>query len=121
MKLSIRTLVSLGAISVLTSGLVWAQTAPATVSILADGTCGMLDATGIGILYGDGVNISANSVNGNVTLVCHAQGERPELGRPVMWNFDNTGIECGTLDGSTKNWYEVVSASGKSMLTCHLK
>ena len=122
MKTSIKSLVALCATFALTSGLVLADTAPAEIFIFADGECGMLDEFGAGFVMGEGVQISANSANGNVTLICSAEADRPESGRSVIWNYDNTGGSlCGTLDGATDDWHQVISASGKAKLTCHLK
>ena len=122
MKTSIKSLVSLCATFALTSGLALADTTPAEIFIFTDGECGMVDEFLTGAILGEGKQISANSANGNVTLICKAETDRPESGRSVVWNYDNTGgMLCGTLDGATDDWHQVISASGKAKLTCHLK
>jgi len=126
MKTSIKSLVVLCATFVLASGLALAETSSA-VFISADG-CGMLDESGNGIIAGEGRQISANSANGNVTLTCSTEFDRPlDIKRSVIWNYDNTLYnplnegQCFTWDGPTDDWHQVITPSGKVKLICHLK
>jgi len=125
MKLSVKLLAAVCAISVLASGLAMAQTGPAV--FMSTDECGMLDETGDGFIVTEGVQISANSANGNVTLICSAKLGRLDIKRSVIWNYDNTfdnpinqGL-CGTFEGTTDDWHQVITPSGNFKLTCHLK
>lgn len=126
--MSIKSLLSLCAVYILTSGLVLAQTAPAEIYIYTNGECGMLDETGNGTIRGDAIEISTNSANGNVTLICSIKLDREvELRRTKIWNYENTldnpinyGL-CYTDFGPTDDWHEVITPSGNAKMTCHLK
>jgi hypothetical protein len=39
----------------------------------------------------------------------------------VQWDFDNTGITCGTPAGFTDDWREIVSARDEATLTCKVR
>ena len=132
MKLSIKSFVSLCAVFFLTSGLAIADLPDTAADFyVLDGICGMLDEWGHpapnvdveGNALTEGVNISANSANGNVTLICSQDMVRtdPKPRRSVIYNYDNTGEKlCGTLGGATADWHQIISASGKAKLTCHV-
>jgi hypothetical protein len=90
----------------------WAD--PAVV--IMDFGCGLIDGDGGFVLtYG---TIEIQNSSGNATLKCHATGVANDTGQAVHWDFDNTGLECGTSDGLTTDWHETVSASGNATLTC---
>jgi len=128
MKMSIKSLLAMCAMYLLTSGLVLAQTEPADFFIFTDGSCGMLDENGDGVIFADGVQISANSANGNVTLICSVKLDREvNIKRSKIWNYDNTfdnelnGGKCLTLDGPTDDWHQIITPNGNAKLVCHLK
>jgi hypothetical protein len=125
--MSIKSLLSMCVMYLLTSGLVLAQTAPAEIYVFPDGTCGMFDEFGTGPVWGDQTNISANSANGNLTMICSVKMvERPQIKRSKIWNYDNTneGL-CSTQNGDetifTDDWHEVITPSGNVKLTCHFR
>jgi len=118
--MSFKTLLSVCAIYILTSGLVLAQTETAPAFVNPDGTCGLFDENQE-IVVGSSLSISANSANGNVTLICTYIFEQVDLTRTKIWDFENTGVKCGTIGGSTDDWHEIISPSGVAKLTCHFK
>jgi len=105
-----------------------ADTGPAEIYIYSNGECKMLDETGNGYIYGDALEISANSANGNVTIICSIKIDREvELTRSKIWNYENTKTNplnyglCGTDFGTTDDWHEIISPSGVAKMTCQLK
>jgi len=120
----IKSLLSVCAVYILTSGLVLAQTepGPGPAFVNPDGTCGLLDENQDGVLVDSSLEISANSANGNVTLICSYKFNRDlDIKRTKIWDFENTGILCGTEGGATDDWHEIISPSGVAKLTCHFK
>lgn len=118
MRLTIKSLVTMCAIYFLAAGVVMAE--PADVVFIDEGGCGLLNDDGIPVA-GEGHEVSANSSNGNVKLTCSINLEPTSTGRSVIYNYDTTGILCGTSGGSTDDWHEVISRSGQAKLTCHFK
>lgn len=126
MNKSIKIFSSLCAVYFLATGLVLAEAAG--VSII-DGLCGVLDENGVGFRHADteGLQISANSANGNITVTCSLDQERPSTKRSVIFNYDLLEEECTVGRDSegmpikTKDWHQVISASGKTKLSCHYK
>ncbi len=60
--------------------------------------------------------------------MCMTEGVTPPPdGKARHFNFDNTGLLCQTANDTgsegrqTKDWLEVVTPSGKAILTCHSK
>ncbi len=91
--------------------------------ILTDFGCGVIDGDGNGFFTTDTKTVSSQNGkpgNLNITLKCHASGVPNSTGKAVHWNFNNTGFSCGTQFGSTTDWNETVSASGKAVLTCKI-
>ena len=59
-------------------------------------------------------------VNNNGGLLnCKAAIGDPLPDRTVMFNFDNTGIVCGTPAGDTEDWAMTITPSGQVILECH--
>ena len=79
-------------------------------------SCGMLDGNGGGITA-DASSVVITS-SGNVNFKCSVSGVANSTGSAVQWNFDNTGLLCGTTVGVTDQWKETVSASGNATLSC---
>jgi len=125
--MSTKLLLSFFAVCILTSGMVLAQTAPAQIYIDASGGCGMLNENGDGGYFGDSVEISANSVNGNITLICTVKREPDvELTRSKIWDYENTdGLLCYSTESTgripTDDWHEIITPSGNAKLTCHFR
>lgn len=80
--------------------------------------CGVLDGNGNGVYTTDSKVVMTPSPNGNTVLKCFAKNVPNNTGRAVRWNYENTGYSCGTQSGSTTDWHETVSTSGRAVLTC---
>jgi hypothetical protein len=73
--------------------------------------------------------VVTRSRNGNVLLKLFAKGIANDTGDAVHWSYANTGALCGVHVADengghvvlTRDWREVVSASGRAVLTCRLK
>lgn len=91
-----------------------ATAAPAIV--IKDAGCGMLDGDG-GFVFTNATQAVITS-SGQGKISCKVQGVANSTGRAVIWNFENTGLLCGTLSDITAKWQNVVSASGNATLTC---
>jgi hypothetical protein len=121
MKLSTISTVVLGAVSFLAFGV--AIAGPAEISIV-DGVCKMINQNKTNLVFTDGVEVSSNNQNGNVSKSCTYQfPSANDPRRAIVYNFDNTdGGICfadGTEETATANWHQVITADGKSKLTCH--
>ena len=91
----------------------------AVVEILPDGFCGVLDGNG-NIVQIQGSQSVVNN-GGNTKMTCKGTVDPADNGRAVQFDFDDFNITCGTPSGSTDNWKNTVSASGKVTLTCFIK
>lgn len=116
-----RFLVPLAVVALLILPLASTHTAPAA---LADGAvhisdfgCGMLDGNSSFVFTDSSRVVITPSGNGN--LVCKADVTPSSSGGAARFDFDSTGLLCGTINGFTDKWHETVSASGKATLTCH--
>lgn len=60
--------------------------------------------------------------SGNSKITCHAPntGAPTPTKRAVLFDFDSTGLSCGTSFGITTDWHAVVTSSGRTSLTCHV-
>lgn len=79
----------------------------------------MLD--GDGNLVVTSGSISVKTHGGTTTFVYKAKGVPNSTGRAVIYNYENTGLLCGTALGLTKDWQNTVSASGNVTLVCKLR
>lgn len=82
--------------------------------------CGLLDGNGSGVGTTNSFAVITDSETGAVMLRCQADVTPSSTGKAVQFSYDNTGASCGVLVGITTKWKEVVSASGKATLHCHL-
>ena len=86
-----------------------AKAAPALV--INDFGCGVIG----------GVTFDTHAVvtsSGNGVLKCNADVAPPASGHAENYNYDNTGLTCGTPAGPTQDWKQTTSASGNATLTC---
>lgn len=88
--------------------------------IITDQGCGLLDGNGSGVAATSDHQVVTSNDRGNLTLKCSVKGVANDTGKAVHFDFDSTGILCGTFFGATDNWKETVSNSGNATLTCHL-
>jgi hypothetical protein len=84
--------------------------------VIKDFICVLIDGDG-DFVIGTGT-ISVTTSSGVSNYVCKASGVANDTGSAVKWNFDDTGLLCGTELGATDDWSETVSASGNATLTC---
>jgi hypothetical protein len=90
--------------------------------ILTEGFCGMFDGNGDIYTTSDVKTVfSNNSFGGNVTLKCYAYGLPNDTGKAVHYDYESTGLTCGTAFGATDNWKQVVDSYGDSVLTCKIR
>ena len=87
--------------------------------ILTDFACGMMDGNGDYIFTRDTKVVSAIKKNGtNVNLKCYASDVANSTGKAVKWNYENTGLACGTQYGATDDWQTIVDTEGNAKLSC---
>lgn len=89
--------------------------------VINDATCGMLDGDGNFIFADSSHSVETSSNNDNSVFICKASNVPNSTGKAVRYDFDSTGLPCGTLAGSTNKWHETVSASGEAKLVCQFK
>ena len=77
-------------------------------------TCGMRDGNGAIVVTSDTQVVITNNQQGNGKVTCQADVTPSISGRAQQWDFDNTGLLCGTPSGTTRSWHEVVSAKGEA-------
>ena len=95
------------------------QTAKDPAVHINDFGCAVFDGNGV-LTF---VPASGNAVitsSGNSKITCKASDLPNSTGQAVKWNFDNTGLPCGTFSGLTDDWQNIVSASGQVTLQCRL-
>ena len=82
--------------------------------------CGMFEGNG-GYVYTDSTSVVITA-SGNANMKCQRKDPVPNnTGKAVIYNFENTGMLCGTEAGATTKWHETVSASGQATLICQVK
>ncbi len=84
--------------------------------VINDKGCGLLDGNG-GFAVADSDH-AVVTPSGNGVLKCKAEVTPPASGHAEHFDFESTGLLCGTPAGTTEDWKEAVSASGQATLTC---
>jgi hypothetical protein len=79
--------------------------------------CTVLDGEGNGAYVTGDVVITSS---GNTNFKCKGKGISNPTGAAVIWNYQNSGLLCSTLNGLTEDWQSVVSASGNVTLQCKI-
>lgn len=79
--------------------------------------CTVLDGSGNGTPVTGDVVITSS---GNTNFKCKGKGVANSTGSAVIWNYENSGLLCNTLNGVTDDWQSVVSASGNVTLQCKI-
>jgi hypothetical protein len=93
-----------------------AQPASAKGAVVIRNTgCGMLDGNG-GFVFTTNTLV-VGTPSGNDKLQCRAKVPNSS-GKAVHYDFQSTGLICGTFFNITTTWHETVSASGRATLTC---
>ncbi len=98
----------------------------AAALVITDVACGVLDGNGNVFVTSDSHAVNANNANGNGKISCKAKGAANPTGKAVRFygparNNANSGLPCNIPNlGSTGDWTNIVSASGRVTLTCHL-
>ena len=100
------------------------QAVPATVGM--DQGCTLLDGDGNLVAADTDHSVVTNNGKGTGKLTCHAEGVANSAGKAVHWDFDSTGLVCGTPSGPTENWKATISqnedgTTGDAVLTCRTK
>ena len=105
-----------GALCVIGANRVSAARMDAAVHI-DDFACGLFDGNGALVITNDSSVVITSSGNGN--LNCQADVTPSATGKAVHYDFDSTGLLCGTINGATDKWHETVSANGNATISCH--
>lgn len=96
------------------------ETAKADAAVVVkDIGCGLLDGDGNFVFTSESHAVSTDSGNSKITCKADVAPSTTAQGA-VKWNFANTGLLCSTSFGSTQDWQEVVTPSGKASLVCHI-
>jgi hypothetical protein len=100
------------------------QAEPAIVGM--DQGCFLLDGDGNIVPADTDQSVITNNGKGTGKLTCHAEGVVNTTGKAVHWDFDSTGIFCGTPSVPTDNWKATISqnddgTTGDAVLTCRTK
>jgi len=121
-RIMISLLALLAIFALILTNKVWAEEAK-KVTILTDFGCGMLDGNGgFAMVSGQNRAMSITTRDGKSMLTCRGNvAPNFSMKKPAVYNFANTGIECFTLFGVTREWQEVVSPSGEAILQCRIK
>ena len=82
--------------------------------------CGLTDGFGGFVFTTDSHTVISYDTNGNTILKCKAEEVAHPGGEAIHWNYNNTGMMCGTYLGGTSDWQEVVTSSGNAILTCKI-
>ena len=79
--------------------------------------CAVLDANGSAFI----TNQSSDTLYQSGKEQEHCVGTGAGNGTVVVWTFANTGLACGLNISATltDNWFDRVSKSGESQLTCY--
>ena len=89
--------------------------------IVTDFGCGLIDGDGNSFSTNDTKVVNSNNgKGGQINFACYASGVPNNQGRAVHWDYDNTGLTCGTLFGSTTDWRIVVDTEGNAVLKCKI-
>ena len=81
--------------------------------------CGVLDGDG-GFKMGEDSQSVTNS-GGKSMFTCRVKGVKNSRRESIVFNYENTGMMCGTANGMTDDWREHISAAGQAILTCTSK
>jgi hypothetical protein len=112
-------LVAAGIVVALTPTAAPADATVAPALVIHEGGCGVLNGDG-GVTFASIRNaVITNNGKGTGKLTCKVKGAPNSTGTAQIFNFDNTGLLCGTPSGATARWTNVVSASGNVTLSCH--
>jgi uncharacterized protein (UPF0333 family) len=84
--------------------------------VINDSGCFMFDNAGFLTYTTDGQIISTQSGVDKVTCKANITGIAKTV---IRWNYDNTGAYCFTTYGVTQNWQEIITPSGRAILSCH--
>jgi hypothetical protein len=103
----------------LLAGLSMPVGARAGAVVAKDDMCGLFDGDG-GIVMGAS-SIQVTNAGGVAIVKCSVKNVANSTGRAVHYNFATTNMPCGTVNGSTEDWHETVSANGNATLTCRFK
>lgn len=93
---------------------------------VSEGFCRLFDGNG-NFTSGNDVKTHIEiTPSGIVNFWCKADVTKPSSGNAAIFNFTSTKGEfcflgCDSFGIPTKDWQEVVSASGEATLQCHLK
>lgn len=102
----------------------WAVAAHAEPAVIIVGdTCGVFTVEQGALGYSsttDSKTVFSNNGNGNVTMKCKLSGVPNDSGETQHFDFESTGFVCGTQFGITENWKQVLTPSGRAVLTCHI-
>jgi hypothetical protein len=110
---------TLSAVALVASLSVSTRASSAGAIVIKDELCGLFDGDG-GVVMGSG-SIQVTNQGGFSLLKCSVKNVPNSTGRAVRYDFASTGMPCGTANGSTEDWQEVVSASGNATLTCRYR
>ena len=122
-----KTLMTLAGAVLLAVGFASGANAAAAL-VITDVACSVLDGTGTVFVTSDSHAVNANNANGNGKISCKAKGAANPIGKAVRFygparNNTNSALLCGIPGpggGITGDWTNIVSASGRVTLTCHL-
>ena len=119
MNKSIKPFFALCAMYLLATGIASADPA----FIITDGACGMADENFRFYSTNDVRQVTTSSQNGNVSLKCKIKGMGNSTGAEIIYNTENTGAACSSLDKAltTYDWQEVIDVDGNAVLSCKFR
>ncbi len=107
---------SVGTLLMGTSVMAGEETGPAIV----EGDVGCILLNGLGDLESaeSSHRVVSMDANGNIILKCSSKNVEPTPKKAAKYDYETTGFSCNTGYGSTTDWKNIVTPSGKSTLTC---
>lgn len=95
-----------------------AQAAGAVV-IKKGGSCTLFN--GSKVVVGTGQGRAVVTPSGNGVWKCRAKVAPAPSGKAITFTGAKTGFTCTSPAGTTTNWRQTISASGRTTLICHVR
>ena len=107
--------------SVLTPAGTGVASANSGALVIDDFGCRLLDGYGRIVYASSSHAVIAQGANGNRVLKCSVKGVANYTGKAAHFDQESTGYWCNAMGAVATNWFNKVSKSGNSTLTCFVQ